>query len=173
MSGSGYTDRVLHQFCCLITGSLFKEEFNTKLWTWFLNHEWFFCRSTSLEAWLFIHLSVRSDHHCRMHMLCLESGWRWQNKLLVMLGLNFGMNCQTYWGRPFHIQDLKNLWKQIILVDVMTLHHDIMASWKHKNNKTRILQAKQYISTDIWIWPFKVTKAQTDFAIQTGTNDSL
>ena len=42
-----------------------------------------------------------------------------------------------------------------------------------KWNKTRILQAKQYISTDIWIWPFKVTKAQTDFAIQSATNDSL
>ena len=42
-----------------------------------------------------------------------------------------------------------------------------------KINKTRILQAKQYISTDIWIWPFKVTKAQTDFAIQSATNDSL
>ena len=37
----------------------------------------------------------------------------------------------------------------------------------------RILQAKRDISTDIWIWPFKVTKAQTDFAIQSATNDSL
>ena len=42
-----------------------------------------------------------------------------------------------------------------------------------KWNKARILQAKRDISTDIWIWPFKVTKAQTDFAIQSATNDSL
>ena len=35
-----------------------------------------------------------------------------------------------------------------------------------KWNKARILQAKRDISTDIRIWSFKVTKAQTDFAIQ-------
>ena len=58
----------MHQFCCLFTGSLFKEELNTKMWTWFLNQEWILCRSTCLEAWLFIHLSVLSDHHYRIHM---------------------------------------------------------------------------------------------------------
>ena len=40
-------------------------------------------------------------------------------------------------------------------------------------DKTRIFQAKQDISTDIWIWPIKVTKAQTDYAIQSATNDYL
>ena len=60
----------------------------------------------------------------------------------------------------------------------MNKTHNFRKNKKNKQNetkwnKTRILQAKQYISTDIWIWPFKVTKAQTDFAIQSETNDSL
>ena len=42
-----------------------------------------------------------------------------------------------------------------------------------KWNKTRILQAKQDISTDIWIGPIKVTKTQTDYAIQSATDDYL
>ena len=43
--------------------------------------------------------------------------------------------------------------------------------WNYKFKQDWILQAKQDISTDIWIWPFKVTRAQTDYAIQSATYD--